>query len=285
MSISRFCSARSATICVLLLSVVFESPLAAQSAGVRKGGVEARGAFEGGGSSQISSDGVERRNNVIKATALRPRFPEGSQCEPISSPFGSATRYDGSYRRGDRNSGLHGGMDISLREGTPLLAIAAGEVIASGEGGRLEGFFIWLRHSPDDTDLPFWTYSKYQHLLKQSELQIGARINVGEVIALSGGTGTVGGHYGSSGYPHLHLTTFYSNESVYSVRGVYNSMVFVKQSVMGDPLLLYTSGLKDLDDLRAFSGKEYVDVGIVDLKGAISPSGSKRVWPVSCRKQ
>jgi len=52
-------------------------------------------------------------------------------------------------------------------EGTPLLAIAAGEVIASGEGGRLEGFFIWLRHSPDDTDLPFWTYSKYQHLLKQ----------------------------------------------------------------------------------------------------------------------
>jgi hypothetical protein len=47
-------------------------------------------------------------------------FPAGFECEPVSSPFGSRTRYDGSPRRGDRNSALHGGIDISFYNSTRL---------------------------------------------------------------------------------------------------------------------------------------------------------------------
>ncbi|MBI2087691.1 MAG: hypothetical protein HYT78_02995, partial [Deltaproteobacteria bacterium] len=34
--------------------------------------------------------------------------------------------------------GYHGGIDVSLAEGTPLLALAAGTVVSKGEGGQME---------------------------------------------------------------------------------------------------------------------------------------------------
>jgi murein DD-endopeptidase MepM/ murein hydrolase activator NlpD len=85
---------------------------------------------------------IERRDHKIIPSGLSVAFPEGYDCQPISSPFASPMRYDGSSRRGDRNQGLHGGMDISLKTGTPLLAVAGGKVIAVGEGGRLEGIYL-----------------------------------------------------------------------------------------------------------------------------------------------
>lgn len=51
---------------------------------------------------------VERRDHLIVASGLNVAFPSDYACEPISSPFASPTRFDGSFRRGDRNSGLHG---------------------------------------------------------------------------------------------------------------------------------------------------------------------------------
>ena len=68
------------------------------------------------------------------ATGLRPRFPAGITCPGISSPFGSRTRFDGSLRTTRSNNGYHGGMDISLDVGTPLLAAADGMVIHVGTG-------------------------------------------------------------------------------------------------------------------------------------------------------
>lgn len=110
-----------------------------------------------------SRDTVERRDHAIAASGLEAAFPDGHACQPIACPFASPTRYDGSRRPNDRNGGLHGGIDLSLSEGTPLLAVADGEVIALGEGGRMEGIYLWLRHSPEDTGLPYWVFSKYQH--------------------------------------------------------------------------------------------------------------------------
>jgi murein DD-endopeptidase MepM/ murein hydrolase activator NlpD len=133
-------------------------------------------------------------------------FPAEARCPGIASPFGSRTRYDGSLRPKWAFGGHHGGIDISLAEGVPLLALAAGTVVSKGEGGQLEGIYLWLRHSPEETGLPYWVYSKYQHLQSPSELPMGAKVAVGQVLARSGKTGTVGGHYGASGYPHLHLT-------------------------------------------------------------------------------
>lgn len=226
---------------------------------------------------------VERRDHAIIASGLSVAFPSGYACEPISSPFASSTRYDGSFRRGDRNAGLHGGMDLSLKTGTPLLAIADGEVITLGEGGALEGIYIWLRHTPEDTGLPYFVFSKYQHLSAPSTLKIGDRVNAGKVVGLSGATGTAGKHYGPNGYAHLHLSTFYGPSGEYEIKGMYGSLVSGKDARLDDPLLIYLEGLRDLSEMRSLPDeRRTVRPAVISDDGRIHPEGRKTVWPVSC---
>lgn len=228
---------------------------------------------------------VERRDHAITASGLSVAFPSGYACEPIASPFASSSRYDGSARRGDRNGGLHGGMDLSLKTGTPLLAIADGEVIALGEGGALEGIYIWLRHTPEDTGSPYFVFSKYQHLSALPTLKVGDRVKAGKVVGLSGATGTAGKHYGPNGYAHLHLSTFYGPSGEYEIKGMYGSMISAKEARLDDPLMLY---LGDLHDVAAVQGlpdeRRTVRPAVVGDDGRIHPEGSKTVWPVSCRE-
>ncbi len=76
----------------------------------------------------------EYETKGLFATGLVPVFPDGLDCPPISSPYGSLTRYDGSRRNNDHH-GYHNGMDITLETGTPLLSVADGEVIHKGTAG------------------------------------------------------------------------------------------------------------------------------------------------------
>ncbi|MDP2267110.1 MAG: M23 family metallopeptidase [Thiobacillus sp.] len=231
----------------------------------------------------LSSDGVERRDHEIKATGLTAAFPAGFACEPVASPYASPHRHDGSKRRGDRNNGLHGGIDLSLKEGTPLLAVASGEVIARGEGGQLEGIFLWLRHAPTDTGLPFWIFSKYQHLSTLPDLKEGNRVHVGQVVARSGGTGTAGGYYGAAGYPHLHLSTHYGPSKEYTVKGMHGSMVQGQGAVLDDPLILYLRDVNTLNQIHDLpEARRKVDIAVLGEDGAVYPAGSTSVWPVRC---
>lgn len=226
---------------------------------------------------------VERRDHAIAASGLSVTFPIGYVCEPVSSPFASSTRYDGSTRRGDRNGAMHGGIDLSLAIGTPLLAIADGQIIALGEGGALEGIYIWLRHKPEDTGSPYFVFSKYQHLSKLPSLNVGDRVSAGNVIGLSGATGTAGKHYGANGYAHLHLSTFYGPSGEYEVRGMYGSMVSGRDAQLDDPLLLYLEDIGDMSSVRSLPDeRKKVRPAVVASDGSIHPEGSKTVWPVSC---
>ncbi|MDZ7262700.1 MAG: M23 family metallopeptidase [candidate division KSB1 bacterium] len=80
-----------------------------------------------------------------------------------------------------------------LNDGTPLLAIAAGVVAPKGEGGQVEGIYIWLRHAPEETGLTYGVFSKYQHFDILPELPIGAKVAMGQVIGRSGGEAPLGG--------------------------------------------------------------------------------------------
>ncbi|MBI5108300.1 MAG: M23 family metallopeptidase [Rhodocyclales bacterium] len=229
---------------------------------------------------------VERRDHAITASGLSVAFPGGYACEPISSPFASLTRYDNSVRRGDRNGGLHGGMDLSLEIGTPLLAIADSEVIALGEGGALEGIYIWLRSTPINSGSPFFVFSKCQHLSALPTLKVGDRVKAGKVVGLSGATGTVGKHYGPNGYAHLHLSTFYGPSDEYEIKGRYDSMVSGKDARLDDPLILYLDDLHDLPAIRSLPDeRKTVHPAVAGNDGRIYPEGRKTVWPVSCKER
>jgi lipoprotein NlpD len=90
---------------------------------------------------------------------------------------------------GPRGSSFHDGIDIAAPEGTPILAIEAGEVIYSDQL-RGYGNMVILRH-------PGGIVSVYAH--NESNLvREGQSVVRGEVVARVGSTGRVSG-------PHLHF--------------------------------------------------------------------------------
>jgi len=95
----------------------------------------------------------------------------------ITSPFGI------------RGGTMHEGIDISVPEGTPVVAAAAGKVIfAANHGGY--GNVVIIQHA----DNYFTVYAHNSTLLVQE----GQVVKQGEKIALSGKTGRASG-------PHLHF--------------------------------------------------------------------------------
>jgi len=246
------------------------------------GSLHAQSGFSKGGpgmkQDRAGKFGGER--NIVRPSGLRPAFPAQARCPEIASPYGSQTRYDGSFRPPSEFGGHHGGIDITLAEGTPILGLAAGTVASKGEGGMMEGFYLWLRHSPEDTGLGYWVYSKYQHLESLPELEVGAKVAMGQIIARSGKTGTVGGHYGVSGYPHLHLGTVKgsSGDETVGTRGEARGVRLL------DPLSVYhEAGGKLRESAEAPLQTGTVPIPYASTDGKIAPPGTRVVWPVACQ--
>ncbi|MSQ52648.1 MAG: M23 family metallopeptidase [Betaproteobacteria bacterium] len=254
---------RNALVAAVLVVLV---PIAAPS-------TQAAGGRAGGG---------PRIDYEVIATGLAPVFPERYSCDPIASGWGSAERFDGSARLQGRNSGMHGGLDISLREGTPLLAVAAGKVIAKGEGGMLEGIYLWMQHAPEDTGLPYRAITKYQHLSELPKFDVGDRVTAGQVVAHSGLTGTRGQAFGPAGYAHLHLSLFVAPAAEAApVQG--SSPVPPRDGKLSDPMLLYLPSGAEYEKAAEFSdAAKRLAVAVVRRDGRVEPSGSKVIWPVSC---
>lgn len=213
-------------------------------------------------------------------TGLQPIYPREVSCPAVASPFGSRTRFDGSSRRGEANNGVHAGIDISIPEGTPLVAIADGVVLHKREGGMLAGIQIFLQHAPADTGLQVWLYSKYQHLLEPAKLAVGDRVKAGDIIAVSGKTGTVGGHYGARGYPHLHLSLYAGQTPDYVVTlggAVPRDGRFV------DPLALYAGQSLDSQVLRGLpEAQKRIVLPYKVSDGRLVPASTRVVWPLLC---
>lgn len=213
-------------------------------------------------------------------TGIRVFFAENVNCPGVASPFGAQTRHDGSSRVGEANNGFHAGLDISSPEGTPLLAIADGVVTEKREGGLLAGIQIYFQHSPADTGFPVWLYSKYQHLREPSPLAVGERVRVGQVIGYSGRTGTVGGHYGARGYPHLYLSLYVGADEAFVV-GPGGALPV--QGRFLDPLAIYTTGPLDNHQLKDLPGPRKLVVAPYKLAdGRTVPSDTRVVWPYLC---
>jgi len=93
-------------------------------------------------------------------------------------------------RFGRRHGRPHDGIDISVPEGTPVQAAAAGDVVYSSR--RLTGYgnLIIIRHGHD-------MFTAYAH--NQSNLvRRGAHVKRGDIIGRAGRTGRTSG-------PHLHF--------------------------------------------------------------------------------
>lgn len=90
---------------------------------------------------------------------------------------------------GHRWGKLHAGQDYAAPEGTPLKAMGAGTVVGAGPMG---GYGIYI-----DIEYTDGSVSRYGHLSSVSAT-VGQEVAPGDVVALSGNTGTSTG-------PHLHM--------------------------------------------------------------------------------
>ena len=264
---------------VLLLAICSSVVFSAEAMNHRTGG---QGMGLMGGMSDARS-GVtldDARKKGLVATGLEPRFPAGHSCPKIASEFASPYRYDGSKRPAFRYAGLHGGIDISLPKGTPLLALARGVVIHKGAGGQATGVYIWLHFPPESTGLSKHLYAKYQHLKVPSRLEVGAAVDAGQIIGLSGATGTSGGHYGILGYAHLHLTTFAAPTNQFGVTG---TMVAPRDGRMVDPVAVYLAPDQFDRVWRDPGSLSGMAVTVPARKRTDSPPPHEKIlWPLLC---
>lgn len=105
----------------------------------------------------------------------------------LTSPFGAFRVLNGEFET------RHMGWDQNAAEGTPVRAMAAGVVAAAndvpGHQTRIYGKFVMIDHG-------YSLFSNYAHL-SEVYVDIGQRVEAGQIIALSGNTGR-------SSAPHLH---------------------------------------------------------------------------------
>lgn len=255
------------------------------SRGYKTACAKASGHSRGGGGKLMVEFGEKSLAEIhvrgLIHTDLKPIFPKDAKCPHIASAFGDHTRYDGSKRVSWANFGLHGGIDLSLPIGTPIMAIAPGTIINKRQGGLLIGIEVFVRHSPEDTGLKVWTFSKYKHFSKMTALKVGDRVEMGQVIGPSGNTGTVGGYYGKHGYAHLHMSTYMNGSGAYSVDG---GNVNIKNGHHVDPVAFFFRRELDSNAIRKLPASERkVVIPYKTSAGAIMPADAKAVWPVACK--
>jgi murein DD-endopeptidase MepM/ murein hydrolase activator NlpD len=104
---------------------------------------------------------------------------------PVDAAVGTAYGVAGSLW----SSGYHTGVDFSVGEGTPVVAVASGQVVSAGDGGAY-GNEVVIQHADGQ-------YSQYAHLSSIS-VSAGQQVGTGDQVGLSGATGNVTG-------PHLHF--------------------------------------------------------------------------------
>lgn len=228
---------------------------------------------------RASREAMEKRGFI--STGLEAIYPDSYDCPKATSLFASPSRSDGSRRPSRFFEGLHGGMDIPQPEGTPLLALADGEVIAKheGEAGGIGGLGIWMRHAPEDTGTGKYVFVEYKHLAKLPDLAIGERVKMGQVIAATGNTGTAGGYYGSNGFYHLHMTAYWSDVPEFTKR----SMVPIGARWL-DPLALMRGGPLDSYAVRDLPQvQKKVRIPFKTSNGLVFPERTKVVWPYACK--
>lgn len=229
------------------------------------------GKFRGADKEELVS--IQKARGVIE-TDLEPEFIDGGECPEIDS---EQWAIDYSYKR--PWPALHKGIDIPQPRGTPILAISNGVVVGKFMNERnRKGIEIMLRHTPEQTGLPFWTYSQYTHLQEMSPLSIGNTVNMGDEIGETANTGKMGRRIRRDA---LHFAIFYSQSPEWSNNG---KVVLPKDGFFMDPNAFYRLAPPyDSPSLEILPGdQKKVSVAYIKADKTLVPSNTSRIWPYAC---
>lgn len=246
--------------------------LAARVSGSAIGGGTRCGIMRGAGCDSFAAERLG-----MLPTGLGPRFPAGVDCYGIDDYWAM----DYSYKRNRRTR--HGGVDMPVDWGEAMLAVADGTVVGVFAGrDSKRGKEVVLRHAPDQTGLPFWTYTGYGHLDSLPSFELGQRVKRGDVLGPTGNSGIAGmGRQESTRRrAAIHFSVMYSESPSYAISG---GIVVPVGGRWMDPVGFYRlAGPYETGALMALpDGEKFVDIPVV-VSGDVIPGGSLRVWPYAC---
>ncbi len=213
-------------------------------------------------------------------TGLQPKFPAAFDCRGIDEAW--AISY--THKRDREN--YHGGIDMPAPFGTPIIAVAAGTVVAKYDGARsYRGIEIILRHSPDDTGMPLWIYTQYAHFDEMPKLKIGQDVGMGEVLGPTGNSGIAPSRRrsGKERRPAIHFAVWFSKNPHYYAGP---KKVIPADGFWMDPIAIYRMAPPfDSFSLKALSdAAKNVPIPVMTEGGTTIPRQTKLVWPYRCAK-
>ncbi|MDP6787646.1 MAG: peptidoglycan DD-metalloendopeptidase family protein [Rhodospirillales bacterium] len=216
-------------------------------------------------------------------TGTGPRFPDKATCPGIDDYWAM------DYAKKRNRQSYHGGIDVPAPWGTPMRAVAAGSVVAKYEAHQSKrGTEVVVRHSPEQTGLPLWTYSAYGHLDALPDLKIGQRVEMGQIIGPTGNSGisakgSKGSGQSTTRRPAIHLAMFYSTTNTYSES---NDTIIPVDGYWLDPMAFYRQkGPFDTPSVEALAEAEKdVPIPVLFDDGTPFPADTKMVWPYACKR-
>ena len=119
--------------------------------------------------------------------------------KPIENDVDIASAFGNRYHPVLETERLHSGIDYAVEEGTKVIASAPGKVTKTGRRSTA-GYIVVIEHASGFE-------SHYYHLSDQQEVEVGQKVDGGELIGYSGNTGMVDG-------PILHFEIHKDDEPV-----------------------------------------------------------------------
>lgn len=228
-------------------------------------------------------DPQDLKDKGLVPTGLRPVWPEGIECRGIDETYAM----DYTYKR--PREAYHGGIDMPAPFGTPIIAAMDGEVVAVFDGAKTNprGAEIVLRHTPEESGLPLFIYSRYTHFDTLPTFKPGDRVRMGDVLGTTGNSGLLGCEVkgemcrGKSRRPAIHYDILYSEKSNFLNTG------WVVVPVGGhwmDPNALYRGRMPvDSVSMRNLpEADKAVPIAYKLSSGEIVPPDAKAIWPYHC---
>lgn len=152
-----------------------------------------------GGSPYCANEG-----KIVKSKYPVFNFP--INCGYISQGFGNTefASIDNAY-----NGNIHNGVDVGIGTGTEIRSIGRGEIYAKGaspSGGW--GNWVMIKHEKvkikiDTQEREYEFYSLYGHMVSETYLNVGEKVDTNTILGWVGGT--------PDWSPHLHFSLFVSN--------------------------------------------------------------------------
>ena len=216
-------------------------------------------------------------------TGIKPKFPNNTNCRGIDDYWAM----DYTAKRKGKES-YHGGIDMPAPFGTSIYAAADGTVVGKFLGdSNPRGIELVLRHSPQDTGLPVWTFSQYTHFSEMPSQKVGQRVRKAELLGPTGNTGidVKTGKQHERRRPAIHFGVFYNATGNYAV-GNKDSAIIPEDGYWMDPNAFFLVDHPfDTETLKALPDNDkQVPIPVLLDDGNTIPSDTKTVWPYACSK-